>query len=76
MNKAQVVMYTMIVTSSLHLAWCYLLVFELGLEILGVCIATIVTYFLNFAIITVYCARDNELSESFFFFTRDSFHDL
>lgn len=72
MNRASMVMYTMIITSSLHFVWCYILVFKFNLEVVGVSVATIITYFLNFAVITLYCMTDKEVRKSFFFFTKDS----
>ena len=75
-NKATMVMYTMIVTSSLHFVWGYMFVFYLEWEVLGVSLATILSYFLNFAFITLYCMKDQEVRKTFFFFQRDSFKDL
>lgn len=70
------VMYTMIFTSILHFLWCYIFVFDYGWSIFGVSLATIITYFLNFAIITLYCMYDKEVKESFFFFTKESFKQV
>lgn len=75
-NKASMVMYTMIVTSVFHMLWCYLFVFQFHLEVLGVGLATILTYFLNFLIITIYCRYDKEVRRSFFFFTKASFQNI
>ena len=75
-NKASMVMITMIITSSLHFLWCYLLVFQLQWDIVGVSMATLITYFLNFFVITVYCLCESEVRRSFFFFTRESFQEL
>jgi MATE family multidrug resistance protein len=69
-------MYTMILTSSLHLVWCYFLVFKAQMAVVGVSLATILTYFLNFAVITIYCKLDNDVRNSFFFFTKESFKEL
>jgi Na+-driven multidrug efflux pump len=55
------VMVTMIVTSSLHFLWCYLLVFKFDMDIIGVSVATLFTYFLNFAVITLYCMYEKEV---------------
>lgn len=75
-NKAQMVMYTMIVTSTLHFVWCELFVTRFGWAIYGVSLATIITYFLNLAAITVYCLIDKEVRQSFFWFTKESFTGL
>jgi len=72
------VMYTMIVTSTLHFGWCYLFVFIFNWEIIGVSLATIITYFSNFALITFYCkygTKDKDIKKSFFFVTKESFRD-
>jgi MATE family multidrug resistance protein len=66
----------MIVTSCLHFIWCEILVVRMGLEVFGVSIATIITYFLNFAAITAFCVYDKEVRRSFFWFTKESFTDL
>ena len=70
------VMITMIITSSMHFIWCYLFVFVWQWDILGVSIATFITYFLNFAVITIYCRTNKEVKKSFFFFTKESFQEL
>lgn len=70
-------MYTMIVTSTLHFGWCYLFVFVFHWEIIGVSLATIITYFSNFALITFYCkygTNDKDIKKAFFV-TKDSFRD-
>ena len=54
LNKAHIVMYIMIFTSFLHLIWCYLLTFYWDFDIRGVAYATVLTFFLNFSIITIY----------------------
>ena len=69
-------MTTMIITSSLHLVWCYIFTFHFMWDVVGVSIATLITYFLNFAAITIYCAYDKEVSKSFFFFNKESFREL
>lgn len=69
-------MYTMILTSFLHLVWCYLLTKVWTFDVVGVSLATLITFFLNFAIITLYCRNDKEIKKSFFFFTKESFEDL
>ena len=67
------VMYTMIVTSSLHFIWGYFFVFYLDLAVLGVSLATFLTYFSNFALITLYCLLEKDVRKAFFFFRKDSF---
>lgn len=57
-NKASMVMYVMIVTSSLHFVWCYYFVFVLDWNVIGVSLATLLTYSLNLVIITAYCIHD------------------
>ena len=44
--------------------------------IVGASVGTIITYFVNFVIITVYCMLSNDLKGSFFFPTRECFDDL
>ena len=73
MHKANVVMVTMIATSAFHLGWCYLFVFYLNWGVIGAATATLVTYFSNFLIITLYCMYDKEVKRCFFFFNKDSF---
>jgi len=44
--------------------------------IVGASVGTIITYFVNTVIVTVYCALKEDLKESFFFPTRECFDDL
>jgi multidrug resistance protein, MATE family len=76
MNRASVVMYTMIITSLLHLVWCYLLVFYWTFDVMGIALATLITFLLNFGFTTFYARHDKELRKSFFWFDKDSFKDL
>ncbi|CDW91386.1 transparent testa 12 protein [Stylonychia lemnae] len=76
MHKTRVVMIVNIVTCCLHFLWCYLLVMVAGLDISGAALATTITYFLNFIIVTIYCANCSDLKESFFFPDRETFKDL
>lgn len=76
LNKAHIVMYVMVVTSALHLVWCWLLTQYYTLDVIGVSLATLITYFLNFALITAYSRYDKEVRKSFFFFTKESFEEL
>jgi Na+-driven multidrug efflux pump len=59
-DKAQAVMGTMMITTPLHLLWCYLSINYFKLELAGVIIATIMTYFSNFALITLYCVLNKD----------------
>ena len=69
-------MYITCFSSILHFGWCYLLVFVAEMDIIGASTATIITYFTNFALITIYCKLKPELKDSFFFFTKETFHGL
>lgn len=70
------VMFTSISTTFLHLGWCYLFVAYLKMDIVGASIATSITYFLQFVMITVYCSKVKELKKSFFLPTKETFRDL
>lgn len=70
------VMYTMIVTSMLHFVWLEVFVKSWGWDIYGISLATIITYFSNFAAITAFCLWDKEVRKSFFWFTKESSQDL
>jgi Na+-driven multidrug efflux pump len=48
--------------------------YNLGLE--GACIASGVTYFLNFALITIKCYMSSDLEESFFLPNKESFDGM
>ncbi|CDW78835.1 transparent testa 12 protein [Stylonychia lemnae] len=76
MHKTKVVMIVNILTSCLHFLWCYLLVMVAGLDISGAALATTITYFSNFIIVTIYCANSPDLKDSFFFPDRETFKDL
>ena len=69
-------MYIMIVTSFLHFGWCTLFVSYLKLNVEGVAYATIITFFLNFLLITLISKFNKHLRHSFFFITRESFHNM
>jgi len=43
---------------------------------LGAGLATILTYFLNLALTTLYCLWDSSVKKSFFLITKESFSDL
>lgn len=73
LNKTKVAMTTMIFTSVLHFGWCYLFVHIAGWDVTGVSMATFITFFLNFLIITTYSYHDKELEGMYFFFTKETF---
>jgi len=54
----------------------YVLVIRLQMGIIGASVATVITYFINSIIVTVYCIMQKDLKESFFFPTRECFCDL
>lgn len=66
-------MYIAMCTSVVHFGWCHLLVNILELDIMGASYATIITYFSNMVIVTIYCKMREDLKPSFFFFTRETF---
>jgi len=47
------------ITMVLHIVWCYVFVNVLGLEYKGVAIATSITYFSNFLLLTVYLSKSS-----------------
>jgi MATE family multidrug resistance protein len=64
------------ITAILHLWWCFLFVNILHWDVLGVSLATFLTFFSNFIIVTAICYRDKELEGMYFFITRESFNDV
>lgn len=66
----------MIWASVFHFGVLYVLVIRLQMGILGASIGTVITYFQNTVLVTVYCAMRKDLKESFFFPTRECFEDL
>jgi MATE family multidrug resistance protein len=66
-------MATMTFTSILHFYWCHLLVNIYDLDVIGVSIATCITYTSNLIVITIYCSLKKDLKTSFFFPTKESF---
>jgi MATE family multidrug resistance protein len=69
-------MYIAMVTAVIHFGWCHLLVNVAMLDIMGTSYATIITYFTNFLVVTIYCNRREDLKPSFFFPDIDTFKDL
>jgi MATE family multidrug resistance protein len=69
-------MFIQIITACLHLFWCYLFVHVFYWDITGVAIATFITYFSNFVIVTIYCYLDKSLKDMYFFLTKDTFNEL
>ena len=69
-------MTVMVTTTCLHFFWCYLFVFIYPWDIVGVSIATFITYTLNFIFATLICLYSKELKKSFFWFTKDSFTEI
>lgn len=47
-----------------------------GLDISGAALATTITYFSNFLIVTIYCVWSKDLKESFFFPDRETFRNM
>lgn len=70
----------MIYSSFFHFFILWLFVIHLQMGIVGASVGTIVTYFFNIIIVTVYCSykrsSDEVLRESFFLPTRECFDDL
>lgn len=70
----------MIWSSFFHFFILWLFVLKLNMGIVGASVGTIVTYFFNIIIVTVYCSwkrgSDEILRESFFLPTRECFDDL
>ena len=65
-----------IITTCLHILWCYLCVYYLAWGLVGAAIATSFTYFLQFVIMTVYCMSAKSLRTSFFFPTKETFEEI
>ena len=76
MHRSLLVSVTMITTSLLHIVWCYLLVNTAGLGVLGASLAMLISYALNFTLITLFCLATSDLKNSFFFFTSDTFAEF
>lgn len=76
MRRSSTVMIVMVITTCLHFFWCYLFVIIYPLDIVGVSIATFITYTLNFILATLICMYSKDLKSSFFWFTNDSFTEI
>lgn len=67
----------MIAASIYHVVILYVLVDVCGWGIYGCSWGTVITYFINFVVVTIYCGwMRPDLKESFFFPTRECFDDL
>ena len=66
----------MTTNSLLHIFWCWLFIDFLDLDVIGVGIATMTSYTLNFIAITIVCMCFKTLKNTFFFFTKESFQDI
>ena len=75
LHKSAVVTVIMVSTSILHIFWCWLLVNYFDLDIIGLGIATMISFTWNFTVITVICSNLKELKESFFFMTKESYSE-
>ena len=65
-------MTIMIMTTLLHFWWCTFYVNILGMDVLGLSLATFMTYTSNFVFVTIYCNLKKDLKSSYFFFTKES----
>ena len=75
-QKAQIITYISITASFYHLLSLYVLIEIAGYGIIGASIATIITYTLNFIVVTCYCYFQQDLKESFFLPTRECLSNL
>lgn len=66
----------MIAASIYHCIILYILVHVFDYGIYGCSWGTVITYIINTLIVTIYCARREDLKESFFFPTRECFDDM
>lgn len=71
-------MYVQSVTMVLHFIWCYLLAYTAGLGVIGVSIATWITYWSDLTATTLYITFKEDVvpKESWHFFNSDSFKGL
>ncbi|CDW80126.1 multidrug and toxin extrusion protein 2-like [Stylonychia lemnae] len=76
LQKSQVITNIMIFSSFFHCGVLYIMVIKLEMGIIGASVGTIITYFLNTIIVTVYCKLNEDLKESFFFPTLECFENL
>lgn len=61
MNKSSMIMISTLVAAVLHLFWAFLFVSVLNMGVRGASIATTITYFTQFFIVSVYCHFKKEL---------------
>ncbi|CDW80289.1 na+-driven multidrug efflux pump [Stylonychia lemnae] len=76
MHRNLLVTVVMITTSLLHMLWCYLLVNIAQMGVQGASLAMLISYTLNFFLITLFCMAATDLRDSFFFFTKDTFGEF
>lgn len=69
-------MYISTLTAGIHYYWCNLFIYHYGLGVKGAAIATSITYFCDFALITLYVGRIGCLKESWFLPNKDCFKGL
>ena len=66
-----------LLTTPLHLVWCWLFVTYLNYGVIGCAIATNITFYLNFLLITVYVSLyEKDISEAWFWPNKDCFIGL
>lgn len=76
MSKSFMVMIVSIIATIFHLVWCYLFLAVFKMDIVGVSIATSITYFMQFLAISIYCSKSKSLRKSFFLPDKDTFKKL
>jgi MATE family multidrug resistance protein len=76
MRKSFIPMYTQAVGTILHIIWCYILVFKVGLGIKGTSLAVLITYTTQTIVIVLYASRQQDIKESWFFPNRDTIKNL
>ena len=67
MHKSQVVTVSTVITSLLHIFWCYLFVAVFDLDVVGLGLASLISYTSNFLIVTTFCLTKSDLKDCFFF---------
>lgn len=72
----EITMYVMIVTMALHCVWCYFFLHVVGLGVVGVSIASLITDMSNLIVITIYMSYKKSSGiipeETWHFFNKDS----
>ena len=66
-------MLAMIGATILHVLWCYLFVVRMQLAVIGLGMATSLTYLVMFLMITLYARCVSRISDALFCFERDVF---